>query len=208
MAFVQLSNSEIDARVGNRHAATGIEYPANGLQPYYHWLVRTLHDLAESSNAALRVGRDDASVTSVRIAPGSALLDTTVMDYAGEAIDLAAWNNSTVLLWLANESGPVVKVGLQSAGWPTVAHVRLATVTLATGQVTQVLDNRGQTQYHAAQTPARPDADALTATQTADASYDATEQAMLNALKADVTHLRSVLNDLLAKLRAAGVLSN
>lgn len=45
---------------------------------------------------------------------------------------------------------------------------------------------------------------ALTTTQTAGASYTATEQAMLNALKADVTALRTTVANLLTALKGAG----
>lgn len=47
------------------------------------------------------------------------------------------------------------------------------------------------------------DAVPLTTTQTADGTYDANEQAMLNAIKADLAVIRSKLNELLANMRAA-----
>lgn len=44
---------------------------------------------------------------------------------------------------------------------------------------------------------------ALTTTQTADGTYDATEQAMLNAIKADLAVLRNAIIALIAALKAA-----
>ena len=45
---------------------------------------------------------------------------------------------------------------------------------------------------------------ALTTTQTADGTYDANEQAMLNALKADMTALRTTVANLLTALKTPG----
>lgn len=46
-----------------------------------------------------------------------------------------------------------------------------------------------------------------TVTGTADLTYDATERDMLNALKADVESIKTTLNDLLASLRDANLIS-
>ena len=40
---------------GSRHAVTGVLTPELGMQPYYDWLLETLHLLNESSCGALRV---------------------------------------------------------------------------------------------------------------------------------------------------------
>jgi hypothetical protein len=45
---------------------------------------------------------------------------------------------------------------------------------------------------------------AMTATQTADGTYDATEQAMLNALKADMTSVYAKVNAILTALKTTG----
>lgn len=46
---------------------------------------------------------------------------------------------------------------------------------------------------------------AVTVTGSAAATYSANEQTMVNALKADVTNLRSTLNTLVTNLKAAGI---
>ncbi|MEE9212614.1 MAG: hypothetical protein V3U29_08175 [Phycisphaeraceae bacterium] len=149
MAIEELTTEQIAGLVGTRHGTTGFEYPPNGLQPYYEWLVRTLHLLAESSAAALRVDRDDASDTTVRIAPGRATLTGTVLVYAGGTTDLTTFNNDTAYIWLFDNGGAAaVGVGTDAAGWPTGTHLKLAEVTLNAGQITDILDRRFETIFN------------------------------------------------------------
>ncbi len=143
MPIQELTSIEIDSLVGTRHAVAGFEYPPNGLQPYYEWLIRTLHLLAESSLGALRVCRDGGSGTSVLIAPGRASISGVVLECAGQTLELAAYNNDTVYLWLFNDAGQAgIGAGLDGIGWPGTAHLKLAEVTIASGQITQILDRR------------------------------------------------------------------
>ena len=142
MTIEQLSPSEIEQRAGTRHAATGIEYPPNGLQPYYHWLIRTLHLLAESSAAALRVARDDTSAATVRILPGRASIGGAPLVYDGGTVDLGPYNNDTAYLWLEDDGGAAIKTASDGGGWPGGAHIKLAEVTLADGEITDILDRR------------------------------------------------------------------
>ena len=146
MSIEELNPSEIEQRVGTRHALTGIEYPPDGLQPYYHWLVRTLHLLAESSAAALRVAKDDADQTTVRIMPGRASIAGVALSFEGGTRDLSSYNNTTAYLWLHNDNGSAA-IGVDSAsnGWPGTDHLKLAEVTLSAGQITDVLDRRFET---------------------------------------------------------------
>ena len=74
MPIQELTSAEIEALVGTRHGVTGVEYPPNGLQPYYQWLMRAVHLLAEAASLSggLRVSRDTASATRVRRRPGIA----------------------------------------------------------------------------------------------------------------------------------------
>ena len=146
MSFEQLTSDQIEDLVGARHDTTGIEYPPIGLQPYYEWLVRTLHLLAESSCGALRVGPNESNATHVRVAPGRAFISDVVLDYAGGAVDLSAYNNGTAYLWLESDSGSAT-IGVDSDvnGWPADPHIKLAEVTLAAGAVTNILDRRFET---------------------------------------------------------------
>ena len=146
MALEQLTPDQIENLVGTRHGTVGIEYPPVGLQPYYDWLVRTLHTLAESSCGALRVAVDDANNTTVHIAPGRASVSSVVLDYPGESIGLSAYNNATAYLWLSSDGGEAtVGVGSGASGWPMDPHIRLAEVTLAAGKITAILDRRFET---------------------------------------------------------------
>lgn len=150
MTIEQLSSQQIDQLVGTHHASTGIEYPPEGMQPYYQWLVRTLHLLAESSAANLRVSRAADAPTSVYVAPGRASIAEVVLAHAGETIDLAAHNNDTAYVWLADDDGSA-SIGVDSAanGWPGGDHIKLAEVTLAAGEITDILDRRFETMMRA-----------------------------------------------------------
>ncbi len=143
MPIKELTSDEIESLVGKRHASTGIEYPPNGLQPYYEWLVRSLHLLAESSFSALRVSADDASSTGVVVSPGRSNISGVSLGYDGETLDLSTYNNDTAYLWLYDNAG-AAQVGMasESSGWPGVAHIKLASVSIAAGEVTQIIDRR------------------------------------------------------------------
>lgn len=143
MPIKELTYDEVEDLVGTRHPSTGIEYPPNGLQPYYQWLVRTLHLLAESSLGALRITADDSSDTTVRVIPGRASIVGTVLDHPGQLLDLSGYNNDTTYVWLFDNSGsPAIGVGADATGWPVIAHLKLAEVTIVSGQITQILDRR------------------------------------------------------------------
>lgn len=143
MSIKELTTEQVQGLVGTRHAVCGIEYPPNGLQPYYQWLIRTLHLLAESSLGALRVWADDSSEASVQVAPGRASISGVVLDHPGQLLDLSSYNNDTAYIWLFNNSDlPAIGVGTDAVGWPGSSHLKLAEVTIESGQITQVLDRR------------------------------------------------------------------
>ncbi len=148
MPIQDLTSDQIDSLVGTRHPETGIEYPPNGLQPYYYWLIRALHLLAESSLGALRVAEDDSSSTVIQIAPGRATITGVVLDFPGETNDLSAFNNDTAYVWLRDTAGvPGIGINAASGGWPGIPHIKLAEVTLAAGVVTNILDRRLETVF-------------------------------------------------------------
>lgn len=143
MSIKELSPDEIDALVGTRHPMTGVEYPPNGLQPYYHWLIRSLHLISESTIGALRVAAEDASSATVRVAPGRASISGVVLAYAGETIDLSGFNNDTAYVWLYNDAGSAaIGTATDATGWPGGTHLKLAEVVIASGQITQIVDRR------------------------------------------------------------------
>jgi hypothetical protein len=143
MSIKELTADEIDALVGTRHAVTGIEYPPNGLQPYYRWLVRTLHLLSESSLGAFRVTPDDISAMLILVAPGRATLSGVLLEFNGQTLDLSSFNNDTAYVWLYNNAGEAsVGVTPDATGWPGGTHLKLAEVSNASGAITQIIDRR------------------------------------------------------------------
>ncbi len=143
MTYREMNHEELRGLVGQRESVTGMEYPAQGLQPYYQWLVNSLHKLALASAGALRVDRSDEALTKVYVAPGRVTMDEVVLVYEGGTMDLATYNNATAHVWLANVGGSASVVAGESAqGWPVEKHIKLAEVTLAGGRVTEVMDRR------------------------------------------------------------------
>ncbi len=148
MPIQELTSDQIDSLVGTRHPSTGIEYPPNGLQPYYYWLLRALHLLSESSFGELRVAEDDSSVTAIQIAPGRVTISGVVLVFPGQINDLSLFNNDTVNVWLRDNAGsPEVGVNADASGWPVTPHIKLAKVTLAAGVISSILDRRFETVF-------------------------------------------------------------
>jgi hypothetical protein len=148
MPIQELTSDQIDSLVGTRHPSAGMEYPPNGLQPYYYWLIRALHLLAESSLCAFRVAADDSSGTSIQIAPGRATISGVVLDFLGETNDLSAFNNDTAYVWLRDTAGaPGIGINSDSGGWPVIPHIKLAEVTIVAGVISNVIDRRSETVF-------------------------------------------------------------
>ncbi|MEM1210662.1 MAG: hypothetical protein AAGI68_00030 [Planctomycetota bacterium] len=143
-----LNSQQIDALVDTADPGTGITYPEVGLQPYHAWLIDTLHRLARASVPQFRVGpADPAQPAVVYAAPGRAVLDQATLEFAGQTLDLAAWNNQTARVALIDNAG-LAEVAAD-ADWPSATHLKLAEVTLSQGSVTQIVDHRLQPLFSA-----------------------------------------------------------
>lgn len=146
MPSLDLTSQQIAALVGDTHPVTGLSYPEAGLQPYYEWLIRSLHRLAEASAGDLRVWNDADDSASVYVSPGSCSIAGQALTYAGETIDLAAYNNSTALIWVEdNADSPQIGIADTGTGWPVGDHIKLAEAVLASGEVTLITDRRFET---------------------------------------------------------------
>lgn len=146
MSIKELTSQELADLVDTRHAATGVAYAPRGLQPYYEWLLRSVHLLAESSAGAFRVAKDDESDTSIIILPGRASISGVALEFPGDVMELAAYNNDTALVWLEDNAGQTdINVTDAATGWPGGSHIKLAEVTLVAGEITQIIDRRFET---------------------------------------------------------------
>jgi len=146
MPSLDLSSPQIAGLVGDTHPVTGLSYPEAGLQPYYEWLIRSLYRLAESSAGDLRVWHDADDAASVWVAPGRCSIAGQALSYAGGSIDLAAYNNSSALIWIEDNAGsPLIGVADIGAGWPGGDHIKLAEAVLDSGEVTLITDRRFET---------------------------------------------------------------
>lgn len=151
MAPRELTAQELLDRVGDRHPVTGIEYPPEGMQPYYAWLLRSLHLLAEASAGHLRVAPDEASDSTLDIAPGRCTIAGVALDHPPQTLDLAAINESTAFVWAhAADNAALADAGPASAGWPSTPHIPLAIVALDAGRIQSVTDLRAQSMLSSA----------------------------------------------------------
>jgi len=150
MGLERLSLDQIEQRVDSVHAATGMRYPPRGLQPYYEWLMQTLHLLAESSAGSFRVAKDDGGPTVAGVLPGRATIDGVTLVYDGGTVELGSFNNETAHIWLVdNGGGAEIGAGSASDGWPSEKHIKLAEVTLSGGEITSIVDRRFETMLKA-----------------------------------------------------------
>ncbi|MEM6391198.1 MAG: hypothetical protein AAF797_00190 [Planctomycetota bacterium] len=138
-----LTSPQIDALVDTADPGTGITYPPLGLQPYHTWLIDTLHRLAASAVPQFRVAPAGAAQpTLVYAAPGRAVLDQTSLDFPGQTLDLAPWNNQTAKLYLIDNAGTAEFAA--ASDWPVSTHLKLAEATLSQGAIIQITDHRLQ----------------------------------------------------------------
>lgn len=146
MPSQDLTEQQIVSLVGTSHPVTGFSYPEAGLQPYYDWLIRSLYRLAEASAGDMRVWHDADDAASIWVAPGRCSIAGTALSYAGGTIDLAAYNNSTALIWLEDNAGAAqIGVADTAAGWPVGDHLKLGEALLDSGEVTLITDRRFET---------------------------------------------------------------
>lgn len=146
MPSQDLTSQQITQLVGSTHPTTGLSYPEAGLQPYYEWLIGALHRLAQSSAGDLRAWQDADADASVWIAPGRCSIAGQALVYAGGAVDLGVYNNSTALVWLQdNGASAQIAAADIAAGWPVGDHLKLAQVQLDNGTITFITDLRFET---------------------------------------------------------------
>jgi hypothetical protein len=146
MASKDLTPQQIADLVGSTHPSTGVAYPEAGLQPYYDWLIASLHRLSEASAGDLRVWPDADAASSVWIAPGRCSIAAVALAFEGGSTDLGLYNNDTALIWLQDDAGEAsVGVASSSTGWPAGDHLKLAEVVLAGGAIERITDRRFET---------------------------------------------------------------
>lgn len=85
-------------------------------------------------------------------------------------------------------------------------HIGSSNAHGATGNVVGDEDYATTTEYGVVKKAATQADATITTTETADATYSANEQSMLNNLKADVTDLQATVNALIDKLQTAGLM--
>lgn len=130
---------------------TGVAYPAANadpwLIPFYQFGYQILNALAEVANN-LRVFNDDAGGTTIGVTPGRCTINGVVTTYAGGTISLT--DNDTTYIWLTDGGAGAGALGsaIDGTGWTGSDHIKLAEVTVASGEVTAILDRRVEQMLH------------------------------------------------------------
>ncbi len=236
MAELQLTDPQAVALSGTTDASNGVAYPSANADPWLAQIYRALAQIAAVADAAnnLRVCRDDASDLTIRIRPGRCSIDAEPLDYAGGTALVT--DDDVTYVWAFDDTGTLtIGSAIDGDGWPSTAHIKLAEVTAADGEVTAILDRRGEamladgtfaatTTRAGAVLMAEVDSDTAALTDNSGGSSGSGTIAILtdaeNSGSADLTPtanaiatlaaycgtLRSELNGLRAKLRSAGIL--
>ncbi len=149
MAAKDKTSSQVEALAGTRDARTGLLHWAVGDTAYAAKVGNALHHLALAAAFWLLVKESDSNNTSVQVQQGHVPVGNALINYAGGTVDLAAHDDDTAYVWAYNSgthAAPVAAIGFDSDGngWPSVDHVKLATVTLVSGAITSIVDLRGQ----------------------------------------------------------------
>ncbi len=142
MTISQLTHEQVDQLAGETLPA-GITLATNGMQPYYHWLMQTIHRLAQTTFTNLRVDQASESATSIHVSAGRATIDSVVLESDALVIDLSSYNNDTAYIWIEDDSGEaLIDSASDATGWPGAVHIKLAEVTLTAGEITAIVDRR------------------------------------------------------------------
>jgi len=145
MAAKDRTTAQVNALENTRDSLTGLIYTQRGTNPSYEAMVNWIWHLSQASFHAGLVKLDDANDTTIRIMPGRFTINGTALSYAGEAIDLSAYNNDTAYVWAYDSASTLtIGYGTDAAGWPTVNHVKLAEVVLSGGAITSITDRRAE----------------------------------------------------------------
>lgn len=196
MAEKQLTTDEANALSGTTDPATGTRLPSADADPWLPGRNRTDHHLmriAEATNL-LRVYELDDNADAVGVRPGRCTIDGTVYAYAGlePALD-ALDDNDTHLIYAEDDGGGDLQIAsaTDGEGWPATAHLKLAEVTIEDGEITELLDRRG---------------DAILQHQRAAAVADLDQTISDPPTQAEVQAISDKVDALLASLRSAGLL--
>jgi hypothetical protein len=213
MSVKALSNSVLNTLSGGFTSWLGLflkPMDPTGVQSW--WYLIDLFIRVDRGCAPISAGlvqQDDANATSINLAAGRFSIQGVGLSYAGEVIDLASANNAVSYVWLWNNSGTAtIGHALSGTGWPAYSHIKLAEVTLAAGLITVILDRRGEAalsdtpQMAAATTSAKGVVKMATL-------VPANGSTVSNPpTQAEVLSIQTTVNDTLAALKTAGVMSS
>lgn len=146
MALKQLTDDEA-LNLNGTTDDNGLTYPTLLQDDWAAELLRGLYHFLELFVSDLRVLEVDGNADAVAVLAGRALIVDEMLVYAGSggaaAVD-GLTDNDTTYIW-AEKSGSalVINSAVDGTGWPATPHVKLATVTMANGAITSLVDLRG-----------------------------------------------------------------
>lgn len=150
MARVELTDDEALALGGLRDVVAQLTLPTPLKFDSAADLMRVFSrvaSLASGAGSQFEVFVDDSAAMSVGVGAGRCTIGGVPVAYAGEVIDLSAYDGDTAYVWLEDDGGGDAQVGVatDATGWPGTAHLRLAEVTVADGAIASsgLVDWRG-----------------------------------------------------------------
>lgn len=121
---------------------TGVEYIATGTAPYYLEFRKLLYRLLLASRRANDLRVYDEGGLDIGVKAGKFWVGTSLIDYAGSAGNTLADDKSSIYVYLDSSGNLVTDEYSSFPDMATVAHVRLATVTTSSGDITSITDYR------------------------------------------------------------------
>jgi len=133
----ELLNLQLDAE-------TGVEYIATGQSPYYLQFRKLLHRLLLATKRGNDLRVFDEGGLDIGVKAGEFCVGTQVVNYAGSSGNLLADDKMAVYIYLDADGNLVTD---EYTGFPDMAeaaHLRLAVVTTANGDIDSIVDRRGE----------------------------------------------------------------
>ncbi len=124
-------------------AETGVEYIETGKAPYYLEFRKMLYRLLDSTTRGNDLRLFDEGTLDVGVKAGYFWDGTTLRTYSGSTGNTLADDKANIYIYL-NSAGTLVINEYSAFPAITVNHIRLAQITTSGGDITAIVDLRGQ----------------------------------------------------------------
>jgi len=140
MAEVYPSDSELLNITSE--SETGVEYIATGTSPYYLHFRKLLYRLLLATTRANDLRVFDEGDLDIGVKSGKFWLGTQLVSYSGSSGNTLADDKDNIYVYLDSSGTLVINEYSSFPDMATVPHIRLATVTTSSGDITSIVDAR------------------------------------------------------------------